>query len=259
MRSRPDKGSQSVVAGHGKRLPATVPDVSGAAHHGSMWPADAEALIALQQELADAEPEAWRQLDDRPRVGGCWVCFPRGLAGRGSAGDAAWAGAVTMRDGRVVDRHVVTGIAGASYRAGLLALRVGPLLEQAVRGLATRPDVLLIDAGGRDHPRRAGLALHLGAALDLPTVGITHRPLLAEGAWPDDRRGATSLLSIGDAVVGCWLRTRPGARPLAVHPGWQVDLATAIEVVMMTSRRRTPEPLRSARQLARRARAASSR
>jgi hypothetical protein len=56
----------------------------------------------------------------------------------------------------------------------------GPLLEAAVRALPAQPDVLLVDATGRDHPRRGGLALHLGAALDLPTVGVTHRPPVAE-------------------------------------------------------------------------------
>jgi len=132
-------------------------------------------------------------------------------------------------------------------------------MEQAMRGLATRPDVLLLDATGRDHPRRAGLALHLGAQLGMPTVGITHRPLLAEGEWPSDRRGATSPLRIGDTVVGCWMRTQPGVRPLVVHPGWQVDLATAVEVVASASaQRRTPETLRRARQAARRARTAAA-
>ena len=86
-------------------------------------------------------------------------------------------------------------------------------------------------------------------------MGITHRPLLGQGEWPEDRPGATTLLRIDDTVVGCWMRTRPGVRPLAVHPGWRVDLATAIEVVGGTSgQRRTPEPLRRARWLARTAR-----
>jgi deoxyribonuclease V len=128
-------------------------------------------------------------------------------------------------------------------------------MEQAVRALSDRPDALLLDATARDHPRRAGLALHLGAELDIPTIGVTHRPLVASGEWPRDQRGATSPLRIGESVVGCWLRTQPGVRPLAIHPGWQLDLATAIEVVTsLTSRRRTPEPLRRARQLARHAR-----
>ncbi len=222
-----------------------------------MWPADAESLIAHQEQLAGAAPPAWTPPPGAVLVGGCWVCFPRGASGPGDAGDAAWAAAVVMRDGLVVDRRVSAGAAGAPYVPGLLALRIGPLLERATRALVTSPEVLLVDATARDHPRRAGLALHLGAELAMPTVGITHRPLLAEGEWPPDRRDAASPLRIGDEVVGCWLRTRPGTRPLAVHPGWQVDLATAVEVVSRTSTVRTPEPLRRARQAARRARIGS--
>ena len=224
-----------------------------------MWPVDAEHLMAEQQGLAEASPARWTTAEGRFRVGGCWVCFPRGFTGPGSAGDAAWAAAVTMLGDDVLDQHVVTGVAGAPYVAGLMALRVGPLMEQTVRALDPRPDVLMLDASGLDHPRRAGLAVHLGAVLDLPTVGVTHRPLLAQGPWPDDARGATSPLRVGDEVVACWLRARPGVRPLVVHPGWAVDLSTAVEVVTSaTARSRTPEPLRRARQLARTARAAPS-
>ena len=223
-----------------------------------MWPTDAESLEAVQHELADATPAPWRPSGGSLLVGGCWVCFPRGLTGRGAAGDPAWAAAVVMREGRVVAQRACTGATGAPYRPGLLALRMGALMEEAVRDLRTRPEVLLLDAGSRDHPRRAGLALHLGSVLDLPTVGVTHRPLLAEGEWPADRRGATSPLRIGDTVVACWLRTQLGVRPLVVHPGWAVDLETAVEVVMSTTgRRRTPEPLRRARRIAREARAAA--
>lgn len=184
------------------------------------------------------------------------MCFRRGQTGPGGAGDPAWSAAVVACDGRLVDRHVMTGAAGAPYAPGLLALRIGPLVEAVVRALSSSADVLLVDGTGRDHPRRAGLAVHLGAELDLPTVGVTHRPLLAEGEWPRDDRGATSPLRIGDEVVGCWVRTRPGVRPLAVHPGWRVGLETAVEVVLASSpRRRTPEPLRLARHAARAARA----
>ncbi|HEX6248963.1 MAG TPA: endonuclease V [Nocardioidaceae bacterium] len=220
-----------------------------------MWPADAESLIGLQRELAGASPEPWRAPPGPILLGGVWVCFPRGLTGPGSSGDPAWAAAVLMAEGRVVEQHVVQGVATAPYSPGLLALRTGPLLEEAVRGLATLPDVLLLDASSRDHPRRAGLALHLGAVLDLPTVGVTHRPLVGEGEWPRDTRGATSPLRVGEEVVGAWVRTRPGTRPLVVHAGWRVDLPTAVGLVESVTRvRRTPEPLRRARHLARMAR-----
>jgi deoxyribonuclease V len=157
-----------------------------------------------------------------------------------------------MFAGRVVEEQVISGAAGASYVPGLMALRLGPLMEQAMRALSGRPDVLLLDATARDHPRRAGLALHLGAELGIPTIGVTHRPLVASGDWPRDQRGATSPLRIGDSIAGCWLRTQPGVRPLAIHPGWRIDVATAVELItMLTKRWRTPEPLRRARQLAR--------
>jgi deoxyribonuclease V len=73
-------------------------------------------------------------------------------------------------------------------------------------------DVLLVNATGRDHPRRAGLALDLGAVLDLPPVGISHRLLLADGEWPADEAGATSPFRLEGEQVGHWLRTRRGTR-----------------------------------------------
>src|ERR671936_574604 len=114
-------------------------------------------------------------------------------------------------------------MAGAPYEPRLLALREGPLLEAAVLALQERPDALIVNATGRDHARRAGLALQL------------------EGE-----------------TVGCWLRTRRGTRPLAVHPGWRLDTETASALVLAHSCRRTPEPLRLARSAARAARARSA-
>jgi len=223
-----------------------------------MWPADTDSLISLQVSLA-AAPMPPFGFDLSASVGGCYVCFARGGAGPGAAGDPAWAAAALTRKGRRQSAAVVvTGAAGGPYLPGLLAVREGALLEAAVRALPFPPQVLLVDATGRDHPRRAGLALHLGAALDLPTVGVTHRPLLATGDWPGPERGAASPLLLDGDLVGYWLRTRPGARPLAVHAGWQTDPDRAVEVVLAATRRpRTPEPLRAARRAARRARAAA--
>jgi deoxyribonuclease V len=222
-----------------------------------MWPTDADALIERQQQLAGVTPVPWALPLTDPAIGGCWVCFPRGSTGPGATAEPAWTAAVTTRNQHVVEELVLSGAAGAPYVAGLLALRVGPLIEEAVGGLRETPDVLLVDGTGRDHPRGAGLAVHLGAELDVPTVGVTHRPLLAEGAWPKDDRGATTPLRIGGEVVAAWVRTRAGVRPLAVHPGWRVDLETAVGVVLRSSIHRTPQPLRLARHAARAARAAS--
>ena len=220
-----------------------------------MWPEDADALVARQHELAGLTQPAWEPPAGEPCVAGCWVCFPRGYSGPGESGDAAHAAAVLVCDGRPVDLAVRRGVAAAPYTPGLLALRLGKLLDDVTRALTWTPDVLLVDGTGRDHPRRAGLALHLGAELDLPTIGVTHRPLVAQGDWPGEHRGASSPVRIGDDVVAAWVRTRPGARPLVVHPGWRVGLEAAVELVLASSTGpRTPEPLRLARQLAREAR-----
>src|SRR5262245_16537166 len=201
------------------------------------WPPSAPELAAAQESLGRAISEHWRPTA-RSCVGAVFVCFARGGGGPGAAGDPAWAAAVSP-----AVESVVEGTAGAPYEPGLLALREGPLLELAVRGLEHAPDVLLVDATGRDHPRRAGLALHLGAVLNLPTVGVTHRPLVATGPWPPDDDGATAPLHLDGEEVGSWLRTRRGTRPLAVHAAWRTDPATAVEVVTSAlSGRRTPEP-----------------
>ena len=212
-------------------------------------PRTAEELMREQERLGRASPPPWRPAG-RDAIGGCFVCFARGGTGPGGTGDPAWAAAAVGVDGAVV-----RGEAGAPYEAGLLALREGALLEAAVRALPERPDVLLVDGTGRDHPRRTGLALHLGAILDVPTVGVTHRPLVATGEWPADERGATSPLLLEGEVVGHWLRTRAGRRPLAIHAAWRTDPGTAVEVVLACAgSKRTPAPLREARRLARTAR-----
>jgi deoxyribonuclease V len=219
-----------------------------------VWPHSVDDLVNVQRALAAAAPPPWRPTG-RPAIGACVVTSPRGKTGAGAAGDRLAAGAAVLRGGRVAADATVTGVAGAPYAGGLLALREGPTLEAAVHALAAVPDVVLVDATGRDHPRRAGLALHLGAVLDRPTVGVTHRPLLAEGAWPDDARGAHASLLLGGERVGAWLCTRAGTRPLAVHAAWRTGVDEAIEVVLAATRGyRTPEPLRHARRIARVAR-----
>jgi deoxyribonuclease V len=224
------------------------------------WPSEPGRLQRLQSELALLRPTPWAPTAD-DTVGGCFVCFARGGSGGGALGDRGWAAAVETRGRRVSFAVSVEGSAGAAYASGFLALREGPLLAEAVTALGRhRPDVLLVNATGRDHPRRAGLAFHLGWALDLPTVGVTHRPLLAKGERPANSAGARAPLWIDRDQVGWWLRSRVGARPLAVSPGWRTDLDTVVEVVMRSiGRVRTPEPIRQARRIARTARGVSDR
>jgi deoxyribonuclease V len=234
------------------------------------WPASAEALVEQQLELAAAadavlKADPWQlpaSSEPKPLLGGCFVAFAFGEAGPGHAGDRAWAAAVTAfppsgRTFHVEEEVVIAGTAGAAYLPGLLALREGALLSEAVQSLGRRPDLLLVDATGRDHPRRAGLALHLGALADIPTVGVTHRPLYATGPQPAQRRGASTSLLLAGEEVARWICTRTGARPVVAHAGWRTDPGTAAEVVLAASTQagRAPIPLREARRVARESRA----
>lgn len=219
------------------------------------WPRTEDELIAVQRRLAALTPDLWRPPPLPYSIGACFVCFPKGFVGPGGPGDHAWAAAVVMTGGRLDARAVREGTAPAAYRSGLLALREGPLLEEAIRALPRPADVLLVDASGRDHPRGAGLALHLGARLGVPTIGVTDRPLVAQGDWPPDQQGAVSPVRVHDEIVGYWVRTAQRVRPLVVHAAWRTDAETAARVVLdALGGKRTPEPLRLARQSARSAR-----
>ena len=112
-----------------------------------MWPIDADSLIDVQRELARTRAQPWH-LRGEPRIGACWVCFPRGLTGPGGPGDRTWAAVVVMHGGLVLEQQVRRGVADAPYRPGLMALRIGRLMEATVRALTTPPDVLLVDATG---------------------------------------------------------------------------------------------------------------
>jgi deoxyribonuclease V len=206
------------------------------------WPRTRDELEAVQRELADRRPPTWTPPTAPFTVGAAFVTFS-------TAHDPlplvrAWAAAVSG-----AARAVANGTADDPYEPGYLALREGPVLEEAVRGLPAMPEILLVNASGRDHPRGAGLALHLGAVLDLPTVGVTDRPLISE---PD----VTGALVLVGEVVGYLVRTRANARPVCAHAAWRTDAATARAVVAASAgRARTPEPLRRARFLARSQRA----
>lgn len=257
-----------VVPTSSRRGPGVVPTCE-AGEVGRLhdpWPDDDDALIAMQEQLAADAERALRVTplvaDTVETIGGCFVAFARGEQGTGHPGDHAWAAAVTWRRpqqraprGEVVDEHVVAGTVPATYAPGLLARREGPILAASVEGLDPLPDVLLVDATGLDHPRQAGLALHMGAALDVPTIGVTHRGLVVRGDPPPELvdRGDTHLVDLDGIAVAAWVCTRTGARPLLVHPAWRTDAASAVDVVLAASDEaaRTPAPLQEARRLAR--------
>jgi deoxyribonuclease V len=214
-------------------------------------------LERAQLELALAQPEPWLPAElGALLLGAAFVCFERGRSGAGAPGDRAWAAAAITCQKQWRASAELRGAAGDAFRSGWLALREGPLLEQAVRRLSLAPDVLLVDATGRDHPRRAGLALELGQILALPTIGVTRRPLVARAAAPPRVRGARSPLLLEEELVGYLLRPTPDSNPIVVHAGWRTSPELAVRVVeSCLYGHRTPEPLRRARQAARQARA----
>jgi deoxyribonuclease V len=135
------------------------------------------------------------------------------------------------------------------YVPGLLSFREGPACLAAVRGLATTPDLFLIDGQGTAHPRRLGLASHLGLFLDRPTIGCAKSRLIGTFDEPGREKGSSSPLLDGDEIIGAVVRTRTGVKPLFVSPGHLCSLEDALQwALRCTTRYRLPEPARLAHQ-----------
>ena len=139
------------------------------------------------------------------------------------------------------------GEAKFPYVPGLLSFREIPVLLKAAEGLNVRPDVIICDGQGIAHPRRLGLACHLGLFLDLPTVGCAKSRLVGKFSPVGEERGKFSEITYKDKTVGAVVRTKKGVKPVFVSPGHKIDLNGAIRVVLGSIRGyRLPEPLRQA-------------
>jgi len=133
------------------------------------------------------------------------------------------------------------------YVPGLLSFRELPVLLQAFTKLETIPEVILADAQGVAHPRRLGLASHLGLWLDLPTIGCAKSRLCGVHEEPDLEKGSWTTLLDGGEEIGRVVRTRTQVKPLYVSPGHKVGFDGAIEIALHCSRGyRLPEPTRQA-------------
>jgi deoxyribonuclease V len=147
----------------------------------------------------------------------------------------------------VVDVAHATTRAEFPYVPGYLSFRELPPLLAAFERLRLRPDLVLCDGHGRAHPRRFGLACHLGVALDLPVIGCAKSRLIGEHREPGPRRGAHTALRDGREGIGEVLRTREGVAPVYISIGHRVSLATARRLVLrFTPRFRVAEPIRAA-------------
>lgn len=137
------------------------------------------------------------------------------------------------------------------YIPGLLSFREGPVLEAAFAQLQTEPDAFLFDGMGIMHPRRLGIASHLGLWLGRPTVGCGKTHLVGAYEPPPAARGARSAVYYHGEQVGVVLRTRAGVKPLYISPGHCIDLDSAVALVLAcTPRYRLPEPIRLAHRAA---------
>jgi deoxyribonuclease V len=260
-RRRRPAGRVEVPAAEHSQQPATG-TIPAAMSGPNWWPDDRKGLERLQRRLARQvdETEEWQPgRADKLKVGAVFVSLPS-RSDRASESPLAWAAAVVLHGNDLVATATAARRVDRAYRPGYLALSVGPIFEEVVRSLSPRPDVLLVNAAGRDHPRGAGLAIQLGAALGMPTVGITDRPIIAVSSEPWHKRGSWSPLYVGERVVGYCLRTLANANPITVHAAWRTSPELARDVVLETVQRtRIPEPMQHARQLARRFRSEASR
>lgn len=133
------------------------------------------------------------------------------------------------------------------YISGLLSFREGAVILQAYQHLEHDPDLLIFDGQGIIHPRRLGIAAHLGLWLNKPTIGCGKTYLLGTYAEPQEHKGEFAPLYDKNQQLGIVLRTRQNVKPIFVSPGHLCDIASAYEITMRcVTRYRLPEPIRAA-------------
>lgn len=211
-------------------------------HPWDVAPAEARAI----QERLRAVVETADRLGPVETVAGVDVGFEQG-------GRITRAAVVVLRlaDLRPVEQALVRAPTRFPYVPGLLSFREIPAVLAALERLRRLPDLILCDGQGRAHPRRLGIACHLGVLTDLPTIGVAKSRLIGTHAEPPDVKGAWVPLYDGAEVIGAVLRTRAGVRPVYVSAGHRVSLETAVDYVLRcTPRYRLPETTRRADRLA---------
>jgi len=194
-----------------------------------------------------------RDLSQRVVRSRCLFSEPRLVAGCDLAVDRirAWGQAavvvIAIPSMQLVEMRLAEGPLSWPYVPGYLSFRECPLVLEAFSRLDAAPDVVLVDGQGIAHPRRLGLASHLGLCLDLPTVGCAKSLLCGVFDPPAAEPGARTEVRDGDETIAVALRTRAGAGPVFVSIGHKTDLAGAVDWVLhCTDRHRLPEPTRLA-------------
>lgn len=169
------------------------------------------------------------------------------------SGDRKRIGAVivvlTFPELEVIEKVHAAGPANFPYVPGLLSFREAPVCLKAAEKLKNRPDVFLVDGQGFAHPRRMGLASHLGLFFDTPTIGCAKSRLCGDSVEPAGVKGSYTPLLHNEETIGAVLRTRTGVKPLFVSVGHKCTLKSAVELTLACCRQyRLPEPTRLAHQ-----------
>ena len=160
-----------------------------------------------------------------------------------------------VREARVVEEHTAVRSLVFPYVPGLLSFREAPAVLAALRKLKRDPDVVICDGHGIAHPRRFGIACHVGVILGLPTLGCAKSRLTGEHKEPGGKRGARAALTHRGERIGTVLRTRDGVKPVYISTGNLVDLPSAERLALRCGDGfRIPAPIRLADHLVSRAR-----
>jgi deoxyribonuclease V len=151
---------------------------------------------------------------------------------------------------KIVETARAVAEVGFPYISGLLSFREAPVCIQAAKKLKITPDIFLIDGQGIAHPRRLGLASHLGLFLDKPTIGCAKSRLTGKFQPPAAQKGSYSPLTDKNEIIGAVLRTRSNVKPLFVSTGHKCTLDDAVNITLAcTPKYRLPEPTRLAHQV----------
>lgn len=214
-------------------------------YHQHDWNLTPKEAIALQQRLREQIVTVDR-LEKVQTVAGVDV----GFEDEGKTTRAAVA-VLSFPDLKLMQQTVARRPTEFPYVPGLLSFREVPAVLEALAKLQQLPDLLLCDGQGTAHPRRFGIACHIGLLINQPAIGVGKSLLVGTHPAVPDEKGAWVPLKHKGETIGAVLRTRVGTKPLYISPGHRISLETAIDYVMRcTPKYRLPETTRSAHKLA---------
>ncbi|MBD2569181.1 deoxyribonuclease V [Anabaena lutea] len=210
------------------------------------WPATVEEAITIQETLQNQVITTDVLKEPIKYVAGADL----GFLEDGTISRAAVA-VLSFPDLQVVETSLAYRPTSFPYIPGFLSFREIPALLDALEKIQTIPDIILCDGQGIAHPRRLGIACHLGVIVDIPTIGVAKSLLIGKHEELPEAKGSWQPLIHKKETIGAVLRTRTGVKPLYISSGHRISLPTAIDYVLRcTPKYRLPETTRIADKLA---------